>query len=150
MSKWTKMDADWQPLPNLVSKDLPICPICKQRPEWEVHDRSGWTTKGFRILCNLCGAEWEYSSSKPEDIIFGGAMASMSRAEKKITNDNSIWILKKAGNSQNGLQFLEKEINFSTWKKQMAGTFCGKCGNPLAENEKFCLKCGEKRYINLK
>jgi len=142
MSKWTK-HADWQPLPQTVSKNLLVCPICKQRTDWEVHDRYGWTTRGYRIICSLCKAEWEYTTSVPKDLIFGGAIAAMSRVTK-ITHDDSIWILKKAGNSQNGMQFLEKEINFSTWK-QMAGKFCSKCGNPLAVNEKFCPKCGEKR-----
>jgi len=144
MSEWTRMDADWQPLPSIISRDLPICPLCKQRPEWEVHEKFAWKTRGHRIVCNLCGAEWEYTSSKPLDMIYGGATAAMERAEKKITNDNSVWILKKAGNSQNGSQLLEKEITFSTWKR-MTGTFCGNCGKPLAINEKFCLRCGQKR-----
>ena len=39
---------------------------------------------------------------------------------------------------------LEKDINFSTWK-QMVGSFCGNCGEPLASDEKFCPKCGAKR-----
>jgi hypothetical protein len=139
---WTK-HADWQPLPQAVSKSLPVCPICKQRTEWEVHDRYGWTTRGYRILCKSCGAEWEYTTSKPQDMLFGGAIAAMSRVSK-ITHDGSVWILKNAGNSQKGTEFLEKEINFSTWK-QMAGSFCGKCGTPLAHDEKFCPKCGAQR-----
>ena len=141
MSKWTK-HSDWQPLPKAVSKGLPVCPICKLRTDWEVHDRYGWTTRGYKIVCASCGAEWEYTTSKPKDMLFGGAFAAMHRISK-ITDNDSIWILKKPGAGQKGEQFLEKEINFSTWK-QMAGDFCGNCGNPLAEEEKFCPECGAK------
>jgi len=142
MSKWTK-HAEWQPLPQTVSKSLPVCPLCKKRTKWEVYDKYGWTTRGYRIVCGLCEAEWEYTISKPKDLIFGGAIAAMSRVSK-ITDDNSIWILRKTGNNQKTEVFLDKEMNFSTWK-QMSGTFCGKCGESLAENEKFGPKCGAKR-----
>lgn len=113
--------ADWQPLPQSVSRNLPICPLCKQRTNWAVHDRYGLTTRGYQITCNTCGAEWEYISSKPKDIVFGGAIAALYRVSK-FTDDDSIWILKKSGNSKNVAQFLEREISFSKWK-QMAGVY---------------------------
>lgn len=143
LSKWTK-HADWQPLPQAVSKSLPICPICRQRSKLEVYDKYGWTTRGYKIVCSLCGAEWEYITSKPRDLLFGGAIAALSRTAK-IADDNSIWILRKAGSNKGKAEaFLDKEMSFASWK-QMAGTFCGNCGIPLAENEKFCPKCGAKR-----
>ena len=138
--------ADWQPLPRRVTNDLPVCPICRKRTEWEVRDRYGWTTRGYRIICRLCGAEWEYTTSKPKDIIIGGAIAALKRVSE-MTNDQSVWILQKTGHDPakpNADVFLDKEITFSTWK-QMAGSFCGKCGSPLAEDEKFCAKCGVPR-----
>jgi len=141
LGKWTK-HSDWQPLPKKVSESLKVCPICKQRADFEVHDRYGWTTRGYKIICTSCGAEWEYTTSKPKDLLFGGAFAAMHRTGK-ITNDDSIWVLKKYGTSGKGKQFLEKEINVSSWK-QMSGLFCGICGKALAENEKFCPNCGEK------
>jgi len=142
MGKLTK-HADWQPLPQAVSKSLPVCPLCKKRTKWEVYDKYGWTTRGYKIVCSLCNAEWEYTISKPRDMIFGGAIAAMSRVSK-ITNDDSIWILRKTGNNKNAEHFLDKEINFSAWK-QMISSFCGNCGAPLAKDEKFCPKCGAKR-----
>jgi formate dehydrogenase maturation protein FdhE len=135
--------ADWQPIPQAVSKNLPVCPICKERPKWEVYDKYGWTARGYKIVCNLCGAEWEYMISKPKNMIFGGAFAALSMVAK-ITDDNSIWILRKTGSNQEAYKFLDKEMNFSAWK-QMVGRFCGKCGTPLARSEKFCPKCGAER-----
>ena len=142
MGKWTK-HADWQPLPKIISKNLPVCPLCKKRTTWEVYDKFGWTTRGYRIVCGRCGAEWEYIISKPRDLLFGGAIAALSRVGK-ITNDDSIWVLKKTGDNPKAHQLLNKDINFSTWK-QMVGSFCGNCGEPLASDEKFCPKCGAKR-----
>jgi len=141
MSSWTK-HADWQPLPQAVNKSLPVCPICKKRSKMEVYDKYGWTTRGYKIVCSECGAEWEYVIYKPKDELFGGVFAALSRIAK-ITDDNSIWILRKT-NIEEAEKFLNKEINFSTWK-QMVKSFCGQCGNPLAEDEKFCPKCGAER-----
>jgi len=142
MSKWTK-HADWQPLPQAVNKSLPVCPICRKRSKMEVYDKYGWTTRGYKIVCGLCGAEWEYLTSKPQDLVFGGVLAALSRTAK-ITDDNSIWILRKTGSNREAHKFLDKEINLSTWK-QMTGLFCGNCGATLAKDEKFCPKCGAKR-----
>lgn len=142
MSQWTK-HADWQPLPKAVNEHLPICPICKKRSKKDVYDRYGWTTRGYKIVCSECGAEWEYITSKPQDLLFGGAFAALSRVAK-ITDDNSTWILRKTGSIKEAEKFLDKEVTFSTWK-QMIKSFCGNCGNPLAEDEKFCPKCGAKR-----
>jgi formate dehydrogenase maturation protein FdhE len=76
MSRWTK-HADWQPLPKAVNEHLPVCPICKKRSKKDVYDRYGWTTRGYKILCSECGAEWEYITSKPQDLLFGGAFAAL-------------------------------------------------------------------------
>jgi hypothetical protein len=141
-SIWTK-HSDWQALPQTVSKNLPICPICKLRTNWEVHDRYGWTTRGYKIVCKSCGAEWEYTTSKPQDMLLGGAFAAMRRIGK-IADEHSIWVLKREGAGQKGTQFLGKEINFSTWK-QMSEAFCGTCGNSLSMDEEFCPKCGTKK-----
>jgi hypothetical protein len=148
LSKWTK-HADWQPLPRAVASNLPICPLCKRRPKWEVSDKFGWTTRGYGISCTLCGAEWEYrtsdwskSSSLVRDLAFGG-FGAMHRI-MKIANDDSVWVLRKAGSSADAERFLGKEVNISSWK-QMVGSFCAKCGIALAIDEEFCPDCGVRR-----
>jgi len=144
MSKWTKL-FDWQLPPKAVNEALPVCPICKRRSKKEVFEKLGWTVRGYRIVCNSCGAEWEYITSTLKDMFLGiGASVVVSSRIAKIANDESIWILRKTGGVKEAEKFLDKEINFSTWK-QMVKSFCGKCGNPLAEDEKFCPKCGAKR-----
>jgi len=52
---------------------------------------------GYRIVCGLCGAEWEYTISKPKDLIFGGAIAALGRVAK-ITgvNGNILLELRKS------------------------------------------------------
>ena len=143
MSKWTKQ-SDWQPIPQSVSRDLPVCPLCKKRTEWEIHDDLGWSgLKGYKFTCGTCGAEWKWKYKINASMFFAGSFESLNQM-KKITDDGSIWVLTETGDNKEAERLLEKEVNFSTWK-QMSGSFCGKCGNPLAENEKFCPKCGEKR-----
>ena len=140
--------ADWQPLSRQVTKNLPICPICRKRTNWEVHDKYGWRKRGYRIICKLCGAEWEYTISKlsAKDILLGPGVIALYRVAR-LTKDDSIWILRKIGRNPvmpNADTLLDKEITFSTWK-QMASYFCSKCGSALAEDEKFCPKCGTAR-----
>jgi len=108
-----------------------------------VYDKYGWTTRGYKIVCGLCGVEWEYITSKPKDLLFGGAIAALGRVAK-MTDDNSVWVLRKTGGNEKGEVFLDKEINFGAWK-QMVSSFCGKCGSPFADDEKFCPKCGAQR-----
>ena len=108
-----------------------------------MHDRYGLTTRGYRIICSLCGAEWEYTTSKPRDLVIGGVFAAIVRTAK-ITDDKSIWILQKTGDNKDAEVFLDKEISLSEWK-QMVASFCGKCGAQLAKEEKFCPKCGAGR-----
>jgi len=129
-------------------KNLPICPMCRKRTEWEVRDKYGWTKRGYRIICNSCGAEWEYTISKlsGKDMLLGPAAIALYRVAR-ITKDDSIWVLCKIGENPvnpNADTFLDKEVTFSTWK-QMAGYFCSKCGSPLAGDEKFCPTCGTPR-----
>jgi len=128
-----------------VSENLPVCPICREQTEWEVYDKYGWTTRGYRIVCGECDAEWEYTISKPKDLLFGGAIAALGRAAR-ITDDSSIWILRKIGKDphEKAEAFVDKEMNFAAWK-QMIGYFCGQCGAPLAKKAKFCPKCGAER-----
>ena len=144
-SKWTK-HADWQPLPRRISEALACCPICNKRGEWEVHDKWGFTTRGYRIICRLCNAEWEYTIAKPQDLLFGGAVAAMYRLGK-IVSDDSVWILRNQGRNPSqhpAVKLINKEMRFSAWK-QMVKAFCGECGEPLADNEQYCPKCGASR-----
>lgn len=62
----------------------------------------------------------------------------------KIANDDSVWVLRKAGSSADAERFLGKEVNISSWK-QMVGSFCAKCGIALAIDEEFCPDCGVRR-----
>jgi hypothetical protein len=147
MSKWTR-HADWQPLPQAVNKSLPVCPICRKRSKMEVYDRYGLTTRSYKIVCSLCGAEWEYTISKlsAKDMLLGPGAIALYRVVN-LTKDESIWILRKIGRNPakpNADTFLDKEVTFSTWK-QMIGYFCGKCGSALADDEKYCPKCGTPR-----
>jgi len=143
MSKWFK-HADWQPLPQVVSRSLPVCPLCKTRTKWDIYDKFGLTTRGYKITCRSCGAEWEYIISKfsAKDVLLGPVPMALYRFVH-ITQDNSIWILRKTGNNQGFESLLGKEISFSTWR-QMIGLFCPNCGEPLAKDEKYCPKCGCK------
>ena len=139
--------ADWQPLPKAVANNLPICPMCGKRTDWEVRDKYGWTKRGYGIICSSCGAEWEYVISKlsAKDMLLVASVA-MYRAFR-IASDDSVWILRKIGRNPikpNADTFLDKEMKFSSWK-QMISSFCGKCGTPLAQDEKFCPKCGAER-----
>jgi len=140
--------ADWQPIPKQVTSELPICPICRKRTTWEIRDKYGLTERGYTITCSLCKAEWEYTISKlsAKDMLLGPGAIAIYRATK-IAKADSTWILRKIGNhpaKPNMNALLDKGLPVSTWK-QMTGSFCGKCGNPLSEDEKFCPKCGNPR-----
>ena len=144
-SKWTKI-ADWALVPRSISAALPCCPVCHQRGDWELHKKWGFTTSALRIICLLCHAEWEYAVAKSKDLLFGGAAAAWYRLGKIVTDD-SIWILRSAGRGRATptlTNMINKEVRFSVWK-QMVKAFCGGCGSPLAESEKFCPKCGAAR-----
>jgi hypothetical protein len=144
-SSWTK-HADWQLLPARISEALPCCPICRKRGEWGIHDKWGFIQSGYTIVCQLCDAEWEYITSKPQDLLFGGAVASMYRFAK-IVNDDSIWTLRSLGTKPATLpasRLLNQEVRFSVWK-QMVTSFCANCGKPLAEDERHCPACGTSR-----
>jgi len=156
--KLTKHE-EWQPLLRRVANELPNCPMCRKRADWQVHKKYGWTTRGYRIICALCGAEWEYIISKltTKDLLLGNEMWDIestmphSYHVARLTNDESIWILRKVGSNpaKNTKTFLDKKVTFSTWKQtanfQILQHFCGKCGSALVENEKFCPKCGTAR-----
>jgi hypothetical protein len=73
-------------------------------------------------------------------VLLGGAFAAIHRAGK-ITDENSVWILKKEGAGNKGTQFLGKEINFSTWKQM------SECGIPSRNERSSFTNLGQKTEI---
>jgi NADH pyrophosphatase NudC (nudix superfamily) len=131
----------------MVSKVVPVCPICKKRTEWKVHDNWGWAgLKGYKISCSLCEAEWEWNYKITAGLFLTPTLES-NRQFAKVTENDSIWILRKSGGSQEAQSLLNRELNLLYWKKR-AGSFCGKCGSLLSPSEKFCPECGSRREAN--
>jgi formate dehydrogenase maturation protein FdhE len=144
MSVLTK-HADHQRLPRIVSKRLLVCPICKKRTKWSIYDKFGFTTRGYKIVCGECEAEWEYLSSDGstigKDLLFG-PFSALPRIFR-IADDNSFWTLRSAGKNNGTEELVDKRMMFSEWKR-MAGRFCGQCAAQLADDEDFCPECGVK------
>ena len=148
---------------QIISEQLMSCPLCKVRTQLEVY-KKGFLSESFRIRCPACEAEWVYtrkSTLKPiPKTPFQAFQAGWEYATKKtegktfaetfpeydIINDDSIWVLRKPDRNQSGAQFLEKKIDFLTWKQMTytLETFCVNCRAPLAANTEFCPRCGVK------
>jgi len=117
--------SNFQPLPRAVRNSLPVCPLCKQPSKWAVYDKMAWTTRGYRIVCEVCGAEWEYTTSEmktTKGLLTGllvpdlKGIASLSRATK-IADDETVWALRKAGNDANTQALVNREMKVSEWKR---------------------------------
>jgi len=123
------------PAPTVVSEDLPVCPLCKNRTKWKASYPYGLGVKGYSIMCGVCHAEWENVRSEPfiRDGLAGPVPLPLTPAEDRFA-------LRKLGENIGPEIFLNREITLSNWR-EMIDKFCEKCGAPLAKDEDSCPKC---------
>jgi hypothetical protein len=150
-----------------ISQQIISCPLCNARTQLEVY-KKGFLSRSYSIRCPVCEAEWVYNRkstlpksatskhraiTNPFKVGFEwgkstgkGKSYEESFPKDDIVNDDSIWVLKKPDRNQSGAQFLEKKIDFYTWKQMTytLDTVCANCGAPLATNTEVCQQCGVK------
>lgn len=136
---------DWQLPSKWIRENLPVCPVCKKRVSWETYQDVGFfSLSKYQFVCTNCEAMLEIPCVGIDSVaVMTGLTGLIIRGAKSDTKELK---LVNAGTHPDGEKFLNKSGKLQFWQEVAShGSFCGKCGNPLAENEKFCPKCGAKR-----
>jgi len=136
---------DWQFPPKWISKNLPICPICKTRTDWDVYHKIGIASLAkYQFICSNCKAMWEIPCVGIKEV---GALSGLTGLAIRVAKPETKELkLVEEGNHPEGKKWLNKSAKIEFWQQlASAGSFCGKCGTPLAQDEKFCPKCGAPR-----
>jgi len=138
---------DWQVPSKWISKNLPICPICKERTTWEVYQDLGMISLSkYQFICTNCKAMWEIPCIGIDSVAaMTGLTGLFIRGVKSETKELK---LVEEGTHSEGKKWLNKGANLEFWQQlASAGSFCGKCGAAVAQDEKFCPKCGAKKGV---
>lgn len=130
---------------NWIDRNLPLCPFCGKRSEWEMGMKMGflsWNRYHFR--CSNINCMVVFSIPVP-DVTRSINIVTLTRTQNKSLK------LEDYGNNDLAKNYVGKEIHIDTlkqWALNKSGKeeqFCAKCGTQLASDELYCPKCGGKR-----
>lgn len=126
---------------NWIDNALPVCPFCHNRPLWEfaTQFKLSWHLIHFR--CPDCMAILSIPVVEIAGPVVGVAWLLRKASQKKI-----VLKVESIGDNPEMQSYLGKELPLENLQQlASAQAFCGKCGTPMAKDEKFCPKCGSGR-----
>ena len=152
LTKSLTKHSDWQRVPAKLRNIMPYCPVCYEQAKYSVYDLHGWMERGYRIVCNVCNAEWASnvidSKTTTNTLLVGAIFSGALSKSLEFPNPNSVLILSDVGNNPQYIaeDFLDEKMTINDWNGLMESDtiFCNYCGTEISEDSEYCKKCGRE------
>ena len=129
---------------NWIDRNLPLCPFCHRRSEWEQTQKGGFTPKSARYLFRCPHPDCQvilsvsYFVVSPNPGIFGLIAMGSDNYKRKLVR------IESSGQNTTAASLVGKEMPLEEVARLAAARHCRRCGSALGQGDAVCGNCGTR------